>query len=67
MPHVNHGKAGIGAQVRRVAPAANARKAPARRTASARTPVRAIVTRVRIAFNSLSGDSKVRRQLSLQK
>ena len=67
MPQVNHGKAGIGAQVSKVAPAASAMNAPARRIANASTPVSAIATRVCIAFNSLSGDSNVRRQLSLQK
>ena len=49
-PQVNQGSAGIGAQVTIVAPAASARNAPARRIASASTPVSAIVTRVRIGF-----------------
>ena len=57
----------MGAQVSRVAPAAKARNAPARNTANASTPVKAMVTRVFIAFSSDSGDSNVCRQLSLQK
>ena len=67
MPQVNQGNAGIGAQVTMVAPVASARNAPARRIASASTPVSAIVTRVRIDLSSCSGDSKVRWQPALQK
>ncbi len=57
----------MGAQVRSVAPAASAMKAPALSTASASTPVSATVTRVRIALSSRSGSSKVRWQSGLQK
>jgi hypothetical protein len=66
-PQVNHGNAGIGAQVTMVAPAASAKNAAARKTASANTPVNAIVTRVRIDLSSRSGSSKVRLQAGLQK
>ncbi|MNR17588.1 hypothetical protein D3C85_1342590 [compost metagenome] len=67
MPQVNQGRLGMGAQLSSVAPVASPRKAPARSTASASTPVMAMVTRVFIDFSSFSGDSKVRRQVSLQK
>ena len=64
---MNQGSAGIGTQVTIVAPVASAIKAPARMIASASTPVSAIATRVRIDFNSCSGDSNVRWQPALQK
>ena len=67
MPQVNHGSAGIGAQVTMAAPVARNRKAPARRMASASTPVSAMVTRVFMALSSASGDSKVRWQPAEQK
>ncbi len=67
MPQVNQGNCGIGAQLTMVAPVANARKAPARSMARARTPVSAIMTRVFIDLSSASGDSKVRWQPTLQK
>ena len=67
MPQVNQGSAGIGAQVTMVAPVASARNAPARRIASASTPVSAMATRVRIDFSSASGCSNVRWQPGLQK
>jgi hypothetical protein len=64
---VNQGSAGIGAQEISVAPAASAMNAPARNIANASTPVRAMVTRVRIDLSSRSGFSNVRWQPTLQK
>jgi len=64
---VKNGSAGIGTQVTMVAPVARPIKAPARRRASASTPVSAMVTRVFMRLSSASGDSKVCLQVSLQK
>ena len=67
MPQVNQGSASNGTQVMMVAPVASAMKAPARMMARASTPVSAMVTRMRMDFNSCSGDSNVRWQPLLQK
>jgi hypothetical protein len=66
-PQVSQPNSGIGAQVTMVAPAASAMNAAARRIAIATTPPSATVTRLRIAWSSASGDSKVRKQFGLQK
>lgn len=57
----------MGVQISRVALVAKARNAPACNAANASTPVRIMVTRVFIAFNSNSGDSNACRQFLLQK